>query len=182
MRTAELCGAIRADTLLMTEIKSMEHLWTPWRFRYIVGAEKPTGCVFCVLPAEKEDSKNLILYRGKFCFVILNLFPYNTAHLMIVPYLHESVLADLDDDTSNEMMSLAKFCQRSIATEYNPDGFNAGLNLGKCAGAGIAEHLHMHVVPRWIGDANFMSVIGETRLIPEELSETYTRLAKYFTP
>ncbi len=160
----------------------MEHLWTPWRFKYVIGSERPPGCVFCVLPAESQDEKNLILHRGQHTFVILNLFPYNTGHLMIVPYIHEAKLFVLDDVVSNEMMTMSKKCQAAFEQEYRPDGMNVGLNLGKCAGAGIAEHVHMHVVPRWIGDASFMGVIGETRLMPEELSVTYSRMRKYLAP
>ena len=159
----------------------MEHLWTPWRFKYITSTDRPEGCVFCVLPEQKEDASNLIVHRARFCFVILNLFPYNTGHLMIVPFKHEAVLSSLDDETTNEMMTLAKRCQRAMNEEYKPDGYNVGFNLGKCAGAGIAEHVHLHVVPRWIGDSNFMAVLGETRLLPEELSVTYARLKKHFS-
>lgn len=158
----------------------MEHIWTPWRFKYIVKLDKPTACVFCKLPSESADEQNLIVHRAQDSFVILNLFPYTTGHMMVVPYVHEARLASLPDQISNEMMSLAKKCQVALEQEYKPDGFNLGFNLGKCAGAGIAEHLHMHLVPRWIGDGNFMSVIGETRMVPEELHETYARLKKYF--
>lgn len=159
----------------------MDHLWTPWRFKYVISVDRPQGCVFCVLPAESNDRDNLILHRAERTFVILNLFPYNTGHLMIVPNVHCAKLWELEDEITNEMMALSKKCQQAIEHEYKPDGFNVGFNLGKCAGAGIAEHLHMHVVPRWVGDSSFMSVIGETRLMPEELGETYTRLQKYFS-
>jgi ATP adenylyltransferase len=159
----------------------MEHIWTPWRYKYVVStAEKPQGCVFCVLPSQENDEANLIVHRGESSFVILNLFPYSTGHVLIVPYAHEHELTALDDSITNEMMTLSKRCQRILQKEYKPDGFNMGFNLGRCAGAGVADHLHMHVVPRWIADANFMFVIGEAKLMPEELNVTRERLSNGF--
>ncbi|HEU4386616.1 MAG TPA: HIT domain-containing protein [Blastocatellia bacterium] len=165
----------------------MEHIWSPWRFRYITTAGGEPGCVFCRVQEEQaglaigeQDRKNLIVFRGSLNFVILNLFPYTSGHLMIVPYVHTASLEGVDQPTTNELMQLAKKAVAAIQTEYRPEGFNIGFNLGRAAGAGIADHLHMHIVPRWTGDANFVSVIGETRVLPEELTATYDRLKRHF--
>ncbi|MBX9693940.1 MAG: HIT domain-containing protein [Cyanobacteria bacterium] len=158
----------------------MEYLWTPWRFSYVTGLDRPTGCVFCMLIKEDSDEKNLIVHRAEHNFVIMNLFPYSNGHVMVLPYAHLASLTDLDEATTTEMMELCKRIQRVLEVEYKPNGFNVGFNLGKCAGAGIAEHLHMHIVPRWIGDANFVSVIGETRMMPEDLLSSYNKIAKHF--
>ncbi len=158
----------------------MEHLWSPWRYRYIVAADGEKGCVFCLALAKRDDRASLIVHRGERNFVILNLFPYTSGHLMIVPYEHTASLASADEATTTEMMEIAKQAQRAIEAEYHPDGFNIGLNLGRAAGAGVAEHLHLHIVPRWIGDANFVSIIGETRVLPEELETTFDRLKRHF--
>ncbi|HUP27086.1 MAG TPA: HIT domain-containing protein [Chloroflexia bacterium] len=178
---------------------SMEYLWTPWRMQYISGKpdeagektpgdapiEQPgkaeqqsTGCIFCDrarLP-ESYDRSNLIVLRAERNFVILNLYPYNSAHLMVVPYEHTASLDSLPADTLSEMMSLVQRMLKAIAAEYNPEGFNIGMNLGKPAGAGVADHLHMHVVPRWAGDTNFMPVVGGTKVMPELLERTLDRL------
>src|SRR4030095_7970949 len=159
----------------------MEFIWSPWRYQYVTSAEKPPGCVFCRVLEDGDNEKNLILHRAPFNFVILNRFPYTSGHLMIVPYKHESSLLGLDQATSTEMMELAKLSQKALAAEYNPDGFNIGLNLGKCAGAGIADHVHLHVVPRWTGDASFVYVISETRILPEELDTSFKKLSKHFS-
>ncbi|MGD9681836.1 MAG: HIT domain-containing protein [Candidatus Obscuribacterales bacterium] len=158
----------------------MEILWTPWRYSYIVGEERPPGCIFCGLPEQGDDRETLILHRGSLNYVIMNLFPYSNGHLMVVPFVHEPDLKTLDDDATAEMMKLAKRVQAVLESEYNPDGFNIGWNLGKCAGAGVAGHVHLHIVPRWSGDAGFMTVIGETRIVPEDLMSTYDRLKKHF--
>ncbi|MEW6213223.1 MAG: HIT domain-containing protein [Acidobacteriota bacterium] len=158
----------------------MEHIWSPWRYRYIASADSEKGCVFCLALAKGDDRASLIVHRAPRNFVILNLFPYTSGHLMIVPYEHTASLADVDEATTAEMMEIAKQAQRAIEAEYRPDGFNIGLNLGRAAGAGVAEHLHLHVVPRWAGDANFVSVVGETRVLPEELETTFERLKKHF--
>ena len=157
----------------------MKHLWAPWRMEYIL-KEKKEGCIFCEKPKENQDEKNYILYRGKFCFVILNAFPYNNGHLMIAPYDHIKNIEELKSETLIELMSL---CQRSITVlkeRMNPQGFNIGINMGKFAGAGILEHVHLHIVPRWEGDTNFMPVISDTRVIPQYLSETYDLLKTGF--
>ena len=159
----------------------MEFIWSPWRYQYVTSADKTPGCVFCRVLEEDDNEKNLEVHRAPLNFVILNRFPYTSGHLMIVPYKHESSLLGLDQATSTEMMELAKLSQKALEAEYQPDGYNIGLNLGKCAGAGIAAHVHMHVVPRWTGDANFVSVISETRILPEELSRSFEKLSKHFS-
>lgn len=162
----------------------MEHIWSPWRFKYLIGVaggpSPDTLCVFCDLPQQQADEKNYIVHRAQKNFVILNLFPYTSGHLMVVPYQHTPTLAELDQQTTTEMMELTKIAQRALEAEYKPHGFNIGLNLGAAAGAGVAGHIHLHVVPRWTGDANFVSVIAETRVLPEELHETHVRLKKHF--
>lgn len=158
----------------------MEHIWTPWRYTYITNVDKTPGCVFCKLLQEGEDRANLILFRGNLNFIVLNLYPYTSGHLMVVPYQHEASLAALDEATTTEMMELTKRMQVVLQEEYHPEGFNIGLNLGRAAGAGVKEHLHLHIVPRWTGDANFMTSIGETRTLPEDLMGTYDRLIKHF--
>lgn len=158
----------------------MEHIWSPWRYKYIASANQQTGCVFCRLLEDGNDRRNYILHRAPLNFVVLNRFPYTSGHLMVVPYVHERSLAALDKATTMEMIELAKLLQSALEAEYKPDGFNIGLNLGQSAGAGVAEHVHLHVVPRWSGDANFISVISETRILPEVLETTFERLLKYF--
>ncbi|HEY7914540.1 MAG TPA: HIT domain-containing protein [Blastocatellia bacterium] len=157
----------------------MEHIWSPWRYRYIATADRETTCVFCRI-LQGEDEKNFVVHRAKHNFVVLNLFPYTSGHLMIVPYEHVASLAQVSSEVTAEMMELAKQSQVAIEAEYNPDGFNIGMNLGRSAGAGVADHLHLHVVPRWAGDANFVSIIGETRVLPEELATTFEKLKKRF--
>jgi ATP adenylyltransferase len=159
----------------------MEHIWTPWRYTYITNVDKAPGCVFCDLLENNNDRTNLILFRGKFNFIVLNLYPYTSGHVMVIPYQHEASLAVLDAETTTEMMELTKQLQVILQGEYHPDGFNIGLNLGRAAGAGVKEHLHLHIVPRWIGDANFMTAIAEARILPEDLTETYERLIKHFS-
>ena len=157
----------------------MNKLWAPWRMEYLVG-EKPDYCVFCRTSSENDDRENLILYRGKNVFVIMNRYPYTNGHLMVVPYVHKSDLADMDDETLLETFVLLKQCQAILRESSCPEGFNVGLNLGKAGGAGIHEHLHFHIVPRWAGDTNFMPVIGDCRVISEHLLDTYDRLFPFF--
>jgi ATP adenylyltransferase len=154
----------------------MDYLWTPWRYRYIAEAKNASDCVFCNAAAANRDEDWLIVQRGVKNFVILNCYPYTAGHVMVVPYLHTADFAGLERDTAAEMMLLSQRVQSAIVDVYHPDGFNLGMNLGISAGAGIADHLHMHVVPRWAGDTNFMTTVGETRLEPEELSVTYSKL------
>ncbi|HWP41725.1 MAG TPA: HIT domain-containing protein [Blastocatellia bacterium] len=157
----------------------MEHIWSPWRYKYIASADKQEGCVFC-RAEQRDDRESLVVFRGRLNFIILNLFPYTSGHLMIVPYEHRADLAEFDEATTTEMIELAKRAESALTAEYLPDGFNIGMNLGRAAGAGVAEHLHLHVVPRWTGDANFVSIVGETRVLPEDLQTTYERLKKHF--
>ena len=158
----------------------MDRLWSPWRYRYVSTASPSDQCIFCAKEAEHRDEENLILHRGQHNYVLLNLYPYTTGHLMVAPYAHIANLEDLPDHTATELMQLTQAAVRHIRAVYRPQGLNAGLNLGECAGAGVAGHLHMHVLPRWAGDANFMTAIGETRVMPEELGETWRRLRAAF--
>lgn len=155
----------------------MRRLWAPWRFRYVKEARESGGeCIFVKLPRESDDRKNLILYRGKHAFVILNAYPYTNGHLMVAPYKHTANLEDLTDEEILETQKLITACVHWLTEAYHPEGFNIGMNLGRASGAGIEDHLHWHVVPRWIGDTNFMPVIGEVRVLPESLEESYDRL------
>lgn len=155
----------------------MKNLWAPWRMKYITGIDKKTeGCIFCDKPAEQRDRENLILFRGASNFVLLNLFPYNNGHLMVVPYRHTCDINDLDTATSAELWSLCTRSVTALKAAFNPDGFNIGMNIGRPAGAGIDQHLHLHVVPRWNGDSNFMPVIGQTKVISQSLEETWEAL------
>lgn len=153
----------------------MEFLWTPWRYTYMASAGKNDGCIFCDA-LNAGDEKARIVFRGELNFIILNTFPYTSGHVMIVPYAHVADLAECSPDTLAEMMRLAQRVQVALTASYKPDGFNLGMNLGRSAGAGVAGHLHMHVLPRWTGDANFMTTVGETRVVPEDLDLTYTKL------
>lgn len=158
----------------------MNRLWTPWRMPYLRGEdERPDGCVFCQ-KTDSSDKEEHILYRGEFCYVTLNRYPYSNGHLMVIPYLHIASLEDLDEPTLGEMMQIVNRSLAVLREAYAPHGFNLGINLGKAAGAGIAEHVHMHVVPRWTADTNFMAVVGRTRLIPELLDEAFARLKPIF--
>jgi len=155
----------------------MDYLWTPWRYRYVTtAAGKDDRCVLCDAPAANDDAATLIVFRGKDNYIILNRFPYTSGHVMVVPYAHHATPAAYNADTLNEMMQLAIRAQAALETLYHPDGYNLGMNIGRAAGAGIAGHIHMHVLPRWIGDTNFMTTTGETRIEPEELAVTYQRL------
>jgi len=153
----------------------MEKLWAPWRMPYIE-VKAPSGCIFCEKPRQAEDAENLILHRGQRTFVILNAFPYNNGHLMVVPYRHVADLTALTLEERDELMALTQWSTRLLAVALRPDGFNVGMNLGRVAGAGIADHLHMHLVPRWNGDTNFMPVVADTRVLPESLQNSYARL------
>jgi len=159
----------------------MDYLWTPWRYAYVSGTEKSAECVFCRAAKASDDEKNHIVYRGENCFVILNAFPYTPGHVMIVPYAHLNELQKLPVDAANEMMALSQRMETVLRELYHPDGINLGMNIGKAAGAGIAEHIHMHVLPRWVADANFLSVVGETRVLPEMLDVTWERMQKALT-
>ncbi|MEO6655506.1 MAG: HIT domain-containing protein [Pyrinomonadaceae bacterium] len=157
----------------------MDVLWSPWRYDYITGSgvEKTGACVFCeILNDSASDEEKFILKRAEFNFVILNIYPYTTGHLMVIPYAHIADLAAADKQTTDEMMDLTKQSQSVLSHAYHPDGLNVGMNLGRAAGAGVAGHFHMHVLPRWIGDVNFMTAIGQTRTLPETLQDTYGKL------
>lgn len=154
----------------------MDYLWTPWRYHYIASEKKRDSCVFCDAVSANQDRETLILLRGEKTFVILNRYPYTSGHVMVVPYAHVADLAAADPEMLAEMMKFAQRMQTALQKTYRPEGFNIGMNLGRAAGAGIVGHLHLHVLPRWAGDANFMTVVGETRVEPEELSTTYERL------
>jgi ATP adenylyltransferase len=158
----------------------MDHLWSPWRYQYVSGVEAASGCIFCEKAAQQNDAGNFIVHRARRNYVILNLFPYTCGHLMIVPYEHVATLEELADETLYEMSGLARESVRHLRTVYRPAGLNLGMNIGKTAGAGVAEHIHMHVLPRWDGDANFMTTIGETRVLPEDLPQTYQKLKSAF--
>jgi ATP adenylyltransferase len=154
----------------------MDYLWTPWRYSYLTTARRDDRCVFCDAPNAGNDSEALIVLRGKKNFVILNRFPYTSGHVMVVPFAHLATLTAVDSETLNEMMQLAQRVEGALEGIYHPDGYNAGLNIGRAAGAGIAGHLHLHVLPRWFGDTNFSTTIAETRVLPEALSDTFARL------
>jgi len=157
----------------------VDHLWSPWRLEYVTGAKPDTGCVFCDAP-RPPDPDSLIVFQRKTCYVILNLYPYNNGHLMVVPNRHLNALAALTPDEQAEMMSLTRLSEMALTETYHPQGINVGINLGKAAGAGIENHLHIHLVPRWAGDTNFMTAIGETRVLPEDLRQTAARLRPIF--
>lgn len=159
----------------------MERLWSPWRLEYITNTspgQPQNSCIFCA--AQKNpahDAQSLIVHRGLHNFVILNKYPYTSGHLMIAPNSHLGHLSAAPKEVTDEMMDLLKRSQKALIDVYNPEGFNVGMNLGKVAGAGVADHLHMHILPRWGGDTNFMSTVGETRVLPEDLSVTYQKLS-----
>jgi len=159
----------------------MDYLWTPWRFTYVTDAAKNDRCIFCDLLALGDDSKALIVLRGAKNFVVLNRFPYTSGHVMIVPFAHIADLSSCNAETLSELMQLARRVQLALASAYNPEGYNLGMNLGRCAGAGVTGHLHLHVLPRWSGDSNFMTVTAETRVQPEDLSTTYQKLRAALT-
>ncbi len=163
----------------------MDVLWAPWRMTYINQAGSDgEGCIFCTKPQHDpaQDAEQLIVYRGERCFVMMNLYPYNTGHLLIAPYEHLSSLEYLPVETTAEVMLLAQRCQTAIRQAMNPDGFNLGINEGKVAGAGFAGHVHLHLVPRWNGDTNFMPVIGAVKVMPEFLQQTYEKIRAHLLP
>jgi ATP adenylyltransferase len=156
----------------------MDYLWTPWRYKYIADASKDDRCIFCDAIQQNDDAHTHIVFRGKKNFVILNRFPYTSGHVMVVPYAHIADFAAADPDTLAEMMRIAQRVQASLENIYHPQGYNLGMNLGRAAGAGVTGHLHLHVLPRWAGDANFMTSVSETRIEPEDLSTTYEKLRR----
>lgn len=158
----------------------MDHLWSPWRYRYLTEPRKVATCIFCTIAEDNQDELNLIVHRAKYNFVVLNKFPYTSGHLMVVPYKHAPDLSAIDEPTAAELMELTRQSERHLREIYQPSGLNIGMNIGESAGAGIAGHIHMHVLPRWHGDANFMTTIAETRVLPEELEITWKRLSQAF--
>jgi ATP adenylyltransferase len=157
----------------------MEKLWAPWRMEYIKGPQQE-GCILCDMPAAGNDAEHLILFRGKYNYVIMNLYPYSNGHLMIAPFAHVADYADLDGPTLLECSMMTQEALRCLRAAFSPDGVNVGLNLGRVAGAGILDHVHLHVVPRWQGDTNFMPVLSETKVISEHVRSTYEQLRPYF--
>ena len=158
----------------------MKVIWAPWRMAYIKNARKPASCIFCTKTRARRDAANLLLYRGRRGFVMMNLFPYNSGHLMVAPYAHVKSLESLSDAVVLELMRLTTLSLRILRATIRPDGFNVGINLGQASGAGIEAHVHLHIVPRWSGDTNFMPLFSETRVIPEHLRETYRKLRAHF--
>jgi ATP adenylyltransferase len=154
----------------------MDYLWTPWRYAYVTAAEKISGCIFCDLPKAGNDAEVRIVHRSPGCYIVLNTYPYTPGHVMIVPFAHLDELQKLPAAAANEMMELAQRMERVLRALYTPDGINMGMNIGKAAGAGVAGHIHMHMLPRWVADANFLSVVAETRILPESLEMTYERI------
>jgi ATP adenylyltransferase len=159
----------------------VDYLWTPWRYSYVTNSVGPMQCVFCAAAADNHDRDTLIVHRATHNFIILNRFPYTNGHVMVVPYQHVASLAALPPEALSEMMNLARDTEQRLRSLYNPDGINIGINIGRAAGAGIAEHIHMHVLPRWFGDTNFMTATGETRVLPELLEVTWDRLRTAFS-
>jgi ATP adenylyltransferase len=157
-------------------------IWAPWRLAYVKDASKDVeeGCVFCAKPAEDDDEASLIVHRGERCFVILNLYPYTNGHLMVAPYEHLARIQDLPAETVTEMMALAQRAMSRLEEVYEPHGYNVGFNQGRVAGAGVEHHIHLHVVPRWAGDTNFMPVIADTKVMPQTLEQSYEALKGAF--
>lgn len=154
----------------------MERLWAPWRMEYINKAAEEPGCFLCQKPREDNDPANLILHRGESNFIILNTYPYNTGHLMVAPYRHIGDLSLLSEAEAKEHLEMVKLGLKVLAQAMRPEGFNIGMNLGRAAGAGVADHIHTHIVPRWQGDTNFMPIIADTKVLPEMLAATYQKL------
>lgn len=157
----------------------MEFLFTPWRYKYVSNIDDKNDCIFCKANSEGKDKDNLVVFREKHCFVILNLYPYSTGHLMIAPYDHQRSIENLDGETLAEMMVTSQKCMQALRKAFNPDGFNMGMNIERVAGAGITSHVHLHVVPRWAGDSNFMPVCGETRVLPLSLEEVLLKIKEH---
>lgn len=163
----------------------MDRLWSPWRSEYIASSDtstsRPKECVFCKLHADvQDDETNFVVYRASHCFVVLNIYPYISGHLLIVPNEHVGELDAAAKQTTDELMDLTKRSQTALREAYRPEGFNVGMNLGRSAGAGIVDHIHIHIMPRWTGDTNFMTTVGETRVISEDLATTYAKLRGKF--
>jgi ATP adenylyltransferase len=158
----------------------MEYLWTPWRSTYMKASREKTACIFCAAVSSSADKETLVVFRARHSFVILNRYPYTSGHLMLAPYEHVPSLTAAPRDAIVEISELMRHAELVISEAYKPDGINLGMNLGRAGGAGIAEHIHMHMLPRWIGDANFMTSVADTRIIPETLEETYSKIKTGF--
>ncbi|MCP5114957.1 MAG: HIT domain-containing protein [bacterium] len=156
----------------------MDRLWTPWRYSYVTKAEPTTDCIFCEKAASNRDEENFVLLRGAGCFLLLNIYPYNNGHIMIAPFEHVATLEDLSEQAALEMMRLAVRAEKALRATYRPQGINLGMNIGECAGAGVAGHIHLHLLPRWPGDVSFMTTVGETRVVPEDLHTTWEKLGR----
>lgn len=159
----------------------MNHLWAPWRATYVSNKNDLSRCIFCEAATSGDEETNLVVHRGRLSFVILNRFPYASGHVMIAPFAHVARLGQTDEETAAEIMQLSRFAERVLEQTYRPDGLNLGMNLGEAAGAGIQQHIHMHVLPRWRGDANFMTSVADTRVVPEDLRDTYAKLKRAFS-
>jgi ATP adenylyltransferase len=159
-----------------------QRIWAPWRLEYVKDAAKDDeqGCIFCLQPRSGDDAESLIVHRGERCFVMLNLFPYTNGHVMVAPFEHLAQIQDLDAETIAEMMALAKRAMAAIDDAYSPHGYNVGFNQGRVAGAGVEHHIHLHVVPRWGGDTNFMPVLGDTRVMNQTLADSFDALRERF--
>jgi ATP adenylyltransferase len=158
----------------------MKHLWSPWRMKYIEKQEKESGCVFCNVQVKTDNIENLIAFRGKDAYVILNRYPYTSGHLMVIPFMHKPNLEELNPQTRAEMIELTSRCTTILRKVYKTESFNIGVNIGEAAGAGVLGHVHIHIVPRWAGDTNFMTTLGEARVLPESLEDTYKRVKEAF--
>lgn len=158
----------------------MDHIWSPWRYRYVAEQTSDAACIFCTIASENRDAENFLVYRARLNFIILNRYPYTTAHLMVVPYEHVATLEEAGEESLTEMTALTRTAEKHLRALYRPEGLNIGMNLGASAGAGVQGHIHMHVLPRWIADANFMTTVGETRVLPEDLPVTFEKLARAF--
>ena len=158
----------------------MDYLWTPWRYQYVTETGEKDRCIFCAAAQAADDKEALVVYRAQRNFVILNRYPYTIGHLMVVPYEHVPDLERLAEDTLTELIRLARDCEKRLNALYRPDGLNLGMNIGRSAGAGVADHFHLHALPRWTGDANFMTVVSETRVLPEDLADTWERMTAAF--
>lgn len=154
----------------------MEIIWTPWRYEYVNSVDEREGCIFCDKSKEENNRENLVVFRGERCFAILNLFPYTTGHIMIAPYEHTDTIETLDPETLAEMMVVAQSSMSAIRDAFGPEGFNLGINISRVAGAGIKDHVHLHLVPRWAGDNNFMAVVADTRVLPRTLDDVWLAL------
>ena len=158
----------------------MDRLWTPWRYTYVSKAASTSGCIFCEKAAARDDEDNYVVYRADRNFILLNIYPYNNGHLMIAPYEHVATLEEASEQTLAEMIRLARRTETHLREVYQARGVNIGMNIGECAGAGVAGHIHLHVVPRWLGDVSFMTSVGETRVLPEDLRSTWEKLHRAF--